>query len=867
MDNIGKVMKKVIDNCDICLKGCVISKELLMRSYIQFLSKTIEKEKHNINIVLHTGSVCFDAMLLSYLAISNILYNQTNADEIVHSLNPGDMVLYRKQRYIFKGFIQDDDWNPYNIKILDDGDYVFLQQENAGVSVRKDGWNNIIPYQGKSKRLDGRGLRRGDGVRKKFFEKVLNKKDSDIPSAIDVSTILVMPKNTAFELVQGLSFRFDGLEMDFTDFVEVSYYTEREQEYPIGGNAARIEPVIKITSKVSVARKLLLQRGGNHNIGLVVLGNEMFQRGFSELPELIERKSIQYIYLCLNIDYEKGNTLLQNYDNANLFVCTTDFLLSQRLDIINENEVTSRLFEQVNAIIDHEVNDIVITEILGWEKYKQYKRSMFMIKSSDYDSDEKDNFVIQAFSLMNLFITAVFPIRDLEDCVYCGTIENVISPKKRIEQLERSYHSFPEYLHGPSKMVVDTLVGAYIEVFEDSPKRSTLIKILREHLGKRICVVVPKAYYISMIKRFVLGTSTDIVTVNRFDNTQLYDLIICVGNITGRKFDIFRCKSSANIIVLLYEAETRQYRKHRKAARDIEHFLNQRSTIVVDDEGYEDPYIEDQEEEITEIDQVDDSLYSFIGSSMARTARTNLGGNNRTTSQIVAIAKFDSDEVAFFTKNYKAYVLDQNTQTAREEKVDALAEGDTIVFTRSNSKTKDVVDVILQEMVQYHKISDELIEAYRLSKLWRLKLIDYMNKEDLTPGNVAKSMIKNGARVQEVTIRGWLDEDSHIVGPRDLSSIEQIASVIGDRGMSGEAERYFRACSDIRKLRRKILEAIGRAMLTNLTGKELKEDSVLATVQEKINDLAVVLTIENISFMKDEVPSYMINRPVSVGTE
>ena len=51
---------------------------------------------------------------------------------------------------------------------------------------------------------------------------------------------------------------------------------------------------------------------------------------------------------------------------------------------------------------------------------------------------------------------------------------------------------------------------------------------------------------------------------------------------------------------------------------------------------------------------MDDSINAFIGSSMARTARTYFGGNNRnTTTKIIAVAKFDSDEFAFFTKNLK----------------------------------------------------------------------------------------------------------------------------------------------------------------------------------------------------------------------
>ena len=868
MNSVSVSMQRVIEKCDICLRGQVISKELLMRTFSQFLSETIEKDKHNINIVLHTGSVCFDAVLLSYIAISDILYNEMDSVELVHSLSRGDLVIYGKQRYIFRGFINEINGDIDFSNILDDGDNVLLEQSNCKTIVRKNGWGNILPYQGKSKRLDGRGLRKDNGLRKSFFKTVLGMNEEDIPRTIDVSTVVVMPKNYAIDLIQGLSFRFDGLHMQYTDLVNVSYYTERGQEYPLGGNVAKVEPVIKITSKVSVARKLLFQRRGNRNIGLVVLGSEILQKGHSELPELIERRSIQYKYLCMNNDYDDINSLLLNYENANLFACTKDFLLSYSKENIETNSLTEQLSKQVDAVIDHEITDLVITKIIGWEKYKRYKQSIYRIKASDYDSEEKNEFIIQAFSLMNLFMTAVFPIKELEERISHGEIDNVVSPKIRIEKLSDHYRQFPEYLHNPAEIIMDTLQDAYIKVFDDTPKRQALIKVMRENLGKKICIVVPKAYYVSLIKHFVLGYTTTITTVNKFDNTQLYDLIISVGNIAGRKFDIFRCKSAKDIMVFLYEAEIRQYRRRRIAAANAEHLLNQRSSILVEDEEYNELLQERPEDDAVEIDQVDDSINAFIGSSMARTARTYFGGNNRnTTTKIIAVAKFDSDEFAFFTKNYKAYVIDQDSQMAREEKVEALTEGDTIVFTRSTSKTRDIVDEILQEMVNQRRLPQELIEAYRLSKLWRIKLIDYMNDMSLSPGKIAKRMINNGARVQEVTIKGWLDEDSHTVGPREMNSIEQIASIIGDADMLKNASIYFQACADIRKIRRQILEAIGRATLTRLTGNELRKDSILATVQEKINDLAVVLTIESITFVKEEVPTYMINRPVSIGTE
>lgn len=139
MKSIANVMHKLIEKCEVCVNGYVISKELLMSSFSYFLSSTIEKDKHNINIILHTGSICFDAMILAYAAFSDILYDNTDPDEMLHSLSAGDMVLYYRKRYVFKGFIKkvDPKTSISSAVICEDGDYAVLNQDANWTAVHK----------------------------------------------------------------------------------------------------------------------------------------------------------------------------------------------------------------------------------------------------------------------------------------------------------------------------------------------------------------------------------------------------------------------------------------------------------------------------------------------------------------------------------------------------------------------------------------------------------------------------------------------------------------------------------------------------------------------------------------------------------
>lgn len=874
MNSIRKAMNSIIEKCDVCIDGNVISKELLIKTFLNFVSSTIEDKQHNIGIVLHTGSICFDAILLAYVAISNILYNKTDPANLIYSLHVGDVVLCHNgskgktklSKWVFAGFVNSPDETPQVFP----GKYIVLQNDKNGRNfLPKSSWSKIAPYFGPSKSMDSRGLRHENGKRYDFFTSVLEMQDTDIPRTIDTSTVIVMSREEANVLVGNLSFRFEETDIKLTDLVPVSYYTESNQKYQYGINPSKNEPVIKLTGKISVARKLLLCREGNRHIGLIVLGEDLYRRGESELPELLDRQSIQYIYLCMHLDSEISANLIANYEEANLFACTKDFLLSNSRPPVVCNTYTEQIDAQIGAIIDKEVAVNVISGFINWEKYKTFKRAIYSVKSSEYNSEQKDDFLVQAYSLMNLFMTAVFSIGLLEELIESGIAGNVEKPELRLHRLRETVKGFPDFLKEPATCVVSILEDAYLELHDSTPKETAFLKAIEARQGK-IAVVVPKAYFGIVIDRFLslhnLDNGTDIctMTANRFDNTQLYSAVIVVGNVSGKRFDALRCRSSQEIELLLYECEKYRYKKQVRDAKTAEHLLNKRSTILIDDE-YEEDLIGIDEDALKEVENIDTEITDYISSATIKAIRNSFsGGDGKSMAEIVAVAKFDSDEIAFFTKNYKAYVLDKADNLVKEVAASDLSEGDVIVFTRSTSKTRDIVEEILRDMINNKLVSHEIENAYYKSREWKKTLIDYMKRTGSSAKAIADEMISNGVSVQEITIRGWLDEESHTVRPKKLDSIQQIALIAGNNELFDNAEICFDARGQIYKIRRQILKAIGRAILGEVTGKSDVTSTVTAAVADRIKDAAVVLQIETITFVGDEVPINTTNRPITI---
>ena len=163
-------IKEILSKCKIAIEGNVISNETLMKYFSGYLSTASEKDEHNTGFVLHTGSICFDALAIVHAAITCMIYNESDTDDIISSLRPGDLVLYtpdkRPVKAEFQGF--------YNLagtafRLTDSSEharYIKLickkkrrnRIEDEVTYVPKNKWNRVAPYFGNSSNTDGRGM-------------------------------------------------------------------------------------------------------------------------------------------------------------------------------------------------------------------------------------------------------------------------------------------------------------------------------------------------------------------------------------------------------------------------------------------------------------------------------------------------------------------------------------------------------------------------------------------------------------------------------------------------------------------------------------------------------------------------------------
>ena len=567
----------------------------------------------------------------------------------------------------------------------------------------------------------------------------------------------------------------------------------------------------------------------------------------------------------------------------------------------------------MDAILDHEISSVVVSGFVDWKTWRDFRQALFNMKNSDYESQEKNDFIVDAWSLFNLFQTAVFPMRLLENMIENGKV-TIGSPKARIEMLGDISADFPDDLKTFAGFVMEVLENSYYELLEQHSetaypvsrqraleileeydsrmlddeyypdtelqgKTAILIDTIRRNAGKRVCVVVPKRYYETVMREsglpwlMVNPDNLTITTANQFDSSEMYDTIIVVGEFRGKRFDSFRCMSAREVISILYDCEQNQYRVRRKQSRQMDRILNERSFVHINMDETEETSWQDgaTEEELQQLDHMSVELDSYID-QLAMTLPSIPGYSRGAEAgtrevEIAAIATFDTGEKAFFTPFYKACVFDEANGKVDEKRISdfELSEGDMVVFTRNDDEMHDIVDEIMRLLIESGRLKESEHVAYGLSRVWKNKLRMYMKLSGMKPGFVAKRMTDNGVSITSQTIRIWIDPDAHTVGPRDPECIRQIGTIVGDNGMAEHPEETMEACRIIRQRRRRILDVIEKSIHNKLSGKANKtSDPTEREIYSRIDSQADILRVESFVRMKKKMLATFVNKPVSL---
>ena len=865
-----KLANAILEKCDIYFGDALISKESVIEEYLSFFANSLVSKERTVNFALHTGSLCFDAVSIVAVALGCLSYNLSTNDDIISALQIDDMVMYNGQRYRWKGtrveygklcMIIEQDGKGKNGKMTR-----FLPLEKNQ--------HLIKPYYGESQITDGRGIRKKKTNREDFLAFVFDMDIQEIPAQIDVSIVIVADRTFFGEICKQVRIVYgEGKEVGLLDIIPAAYYTSGGEEYQFGLNPTKAEPVLKVTSKISTARDLILDRNGNKVVGLLVIGGVSMIENGSELTDLLRRKVLRFAYVTSPIKAGMGEHILEMYEGASVFACTKNLLSKSNQMIRNDNPLTAELHRQIMNVIHHTVTAIPVGEGWSWDEYKTIKNALVVIKQSNWHEPTKDDFVVTAHGLLNLLNTAVFRLEIMEKAICNGQINKAVTPpKERIQKLW-SIADQAGAMQELCMVVADALENKYRERLNTCPKANVLKEYLDSHKFSKAAIVVPKAYYADLLRmeypEYFADEAMICVTANRFDSQKKYDAVLCVGELNNKRFDPLQCMFARNIDVLLYECEEKVFTFRRKKIAKYERKLNQRigATRMEDDPKEDDSslemHMEKEMQRFSVLDEYIDALNTFDIHKLVQ--RSNAGGINAPMSEVKYVGTFVSGEQIFFSRYYSAVVFDNIAENVIEKSPEQLLPGDVLVFVKRDDYTKNIVDVIYERLLRDGRLGQGAIDVYEKSQYWKEALREYKEANDFTYRKVAQNMRAVGSSVQEVTVRQWLIDDSHIVGPRKERTMEHIAIVTQDPYLLADSHGYFEACGVVRHDRRKILELIAKAINDKLSGNIPEKGSVLSVVYDNVDNLSETLELEYITELEKSVniSINLVNTPIT----
>lgn len=865
----NNLISVMLDKCDIYYEDALVSKENIIERYIGFFDNIFVGETHSLNFALHTGSICFDIISVVAVTLGCLSYNLWTNDDIISRLQIDDMVMYENKRYRWKG-LEDSNERKYMVLGQD-------AKGKNGESIRKISFKRykhlVKPYYGTSSLTDGRGVRKPKTNREEFLSHIFEIPIVDVPSLINVAVVIVSGRGDFSEICKHLSIVYgENKRIRLLDIVPAAYYTGQE-EIQFGSNPTKATPVLKIAGKMSVARNLVLDKYGNKVVGLLVNGVHYLTENSSEIDDLLRRKSLHFVHIALLLNVDVSDRILDMYEEANIFACTKSYLSKSIGEVKCVNTFTVELEKQIDNIVNNTVTLITVSGGWTWDEYLRIKNALVLIRQSNWISEQKNEFILCAYGLLNLLNTSVFSMCQIENAITdlkIGT--TVLSPKERINKL----WDIAEKAGTMEELciaVLNDIEEKYYEFMKQSPKALAIKEYLAEHSGRKIAIVVPKAYYTEMmVMTGILNDNDDVVcvTVNRFDSTHDYESILVVGDISGKKFDSLQCHSAKNIDILLYECENKSFGYRKKKKEKSEKRLDSRIRGIKYEEDLEDVYIETANEEEKNILQNFSDLEEYIEKinvlDIGKFVESGIVSNsNSPISEVKHVGVFATGGRIFFSKYYMAVVFDYKAGSVTEKAVDKLLPGDFLVFTRRDDYTKNIVDFVYEKLLETGKLSGKVIAASEKTEYWKDALRRYKMRGNYTYSDIAKKMRKIGSSLQEATIRSWLVEDSHIVGPRDVKTMGYIAEVTQDVKILNDINGYFEACRIVRRERRTILELIGKAINNKLSGHIPQEGSVLEVVYNNVDNLSETLELENVIELSESVnvSINLVNKPIT----
>lgn len=848
-------LKSILSQCTIVFDGQECPIPDILRANSDFLLESLEQDRSR-TVSLVAPTLLMPIVTAVAFGLHCVVRSQETADKVIPTLPKDTYVIFEGSRARYKGLTKNG--------------YAIIEQSgkkgNGSITstVQPTRFHQITPYYGDATVLDKRGVQNPQLREKAFLKELLGVDDKDIPIRVPSSVVIISDRTTTDTIMKHTELRLpSGTNIRIGELFASAYYSE-DKCYLYPGNATRTEPILKFAGRTSTARELIIGDSDSDTCGLIVCTKDTSKISGTELNGLFLRRSLPHVAVLGLIEYTTDDSFSQQNEEFTLFAWTRGLVCHySETKTYNENSLSAQLAQMLEAMLHRNAGKQILGAPIPCDEYNAIRKSLWAISKADCPGIDKELFVLIGFSLLKLFTYSTASMQLLERQISKGVLAGRL-PKDQIGKLRELSIGATGILLEHMSNVIQGLANFYAALQYESKKADVLFQMLMD-LGAddRMVVVSPKESYGKMFtvgfteKNKSFAKRIKSYTPTRFLNAEnkCGQIVFC-GAIKAS--DMARCINVAkSSVTLLYDFELPSFDHAMSHAKKLEHLFDCRNP-----QGFKGSIDPEPTATVDDTGAFDNELEDFVNSATIRRVAEPLlgtGSGAQSTVEISRIVVFETEESTLLTKNYIAYCLDEVTEAVIEKGAEDIQIGDYLVFNNYGDETADIVDDLLQKIAAREGPSGNLAAAYRHSKEWKDALEHYMQQNEKTFKDISSAMAAMGHSRHHVTIRAWLDPESHIVGPRDRAPYAAVAEIVGVG--SFDPDVCWNACNFVRETRVRILKYLGLTMLNMLGKKRKKVDSMFADAVGDVSQRIRIVKVDKILTPQELiVPAYMSNR-------
>ncbi|WP_018885349.1 DrmE family protein [Paenibacillus massiliensis] len=868
-ENIDSILRSVFAKTSFLIDEKYIEKSYLISRHVETIIGLLLKSQRERGLVLHQGTSIPLYLSVALACFKAYLTDNSDNAAFLNNLDIGDLVLYANKRGIYKGRDQN-------------GNIIILNTDKGGTSTTNyvpiSLVNKVQPYFGNGKVLDGRGIKRKRNISVAISE-LFEIKKQEVKNVINKSVLVVCDRFEADEICGKFGLIINKKLVKISELFPTAYITSNEvYHYP--GNIAKVDPVIKFVNKLSFARELIIEDKSIET--LIVSDSIYFTNGFSELVSIYERSTLKSIILLGEICKGLDSRFLNELENIQLYLWNKESLMAyEEFGIRLPEHLIHQESKRLQKMSSNHINMVEkVVQIDGFKHdgFFQCKKDLLQLCKQSDDSELRNIIVKKAYWLINLLEKSFFPISVMENMITKGQI-NAPSPYLELSAMRKYLNNcLGTNLEPLLRNIIESIARQVSELENHNPKFNYLLEEISDikFTKTRLSIISAKTYYHKVFMEAApmhlreLIEKVDFFTSNKYNSLILYDMVLVVGMQRFSQLNPFLLSNTESVSFILYENEIKRYHQAAEYTKNMLLSLQKRNLFVDNNNSFDaSNTCEDIVSTDHELDenQIDDQLeiltesFSLTDSSENQVYFTNTGAQ---TSEVIRMALMETGEKIYFTRFYSVYIYNIDRQIVQEKDVYSLNEGDLLIFTSYDDDTRDIVERIIDILLESDNCSDQFREAYRKSKLWKGLLKDYIDRRKISYKQLSDMMEEMGAWKHEVTLRSWLDDASHIVGPRDIESYKTIAKITQDPEMLSSPEAYYQSSKEVRSMRVRVLKYLSKNIIKTYNKKDI-HDEILSALPIDLTKMSKIFQIDRIVNTENLlVPSHLVNKPIII---